>query len=514
MLARTLIRVRTRRIEPATSRGWAPCAPSPGARITPPELAQWKCRRFQRRTDHGAHRPGGHAGGARSAPRSRPGAVLHRAPGGGHRLLQRPAFGIRAPGHHEDPPAVGRGRLHERGAARPGRDTGAPSRRRPPGCSRRPSQASAYAAAVVSISPRLASARTRRPASAASAISRSSSAMPAASVALEERDLGLDHRHRARRTPRRRRGRRSAGPTRRRSAPTRRGARPRGRCPRTAARAARPPPPPALRSCQPSLPFLRRCRHLAVSAQFSSPSPRGPRHADASTVVPVGSHQRAELAEHLPGRPGVTEGRRSHLDGVGPGQQQLDGVVGRRPRPPTPTMADVGEGRPALPHRAHRHRVDGAARQPATAGAEHRPARLEVERQSRAGCSTRVSPSAPAPSAAPAISTTSGTFGLSLAHRGRPHAVAATTRAVASAEWANIRDRSSTLGQLTLTSSAAMPTRRRAGGAAATQLGRAWRSPPPSGPRCSPRHAPDVAAAPGDRRRATRPVRDPAGRRC
>ena len=50
----------------------------------------------------------------------------------------------------------------------------------------------------------------------------------------------------------------------------------------------------------------------------------------------------------------------------------------------------------------------------------------------------------------------SGTLGLSLAHRGSPQAVAATTRDVASAEWANMRDRSSTLGQLTFTSSAAM----------------------------------------------------------
>ena len=69
---------------------------------------------------------------------------------------------------------------------------------------------------------------------------------------------------------------------------------------------------------------------------------------------------------------------------------------------------------------------------------------------------TNVSASAPPASAPEAISTMSGTFGLSLAHRGKPQAVAAITRAVASAEWANMRDRSSTLGQLTLTSSATM----------------------------------------------------------
>ena len=51
----------------------------------------------------------------------------------------------------------------------------------------------------------------------------------------------------------------------------------------------------------------------------------------------------------------------------------------------------------------------------------------------------------------------SGTFGLSLAQRGSPHAVAASDLAPSpSAEWANIRERSSTLGQLTLTSTATM----------------------------------------------------------
>ena len=69
---------------------------------------------------------------------------------------------------------------------------------------------------------------------------------------------------------------------------------------------------------------------------------------------------------------------------------------------------------------------------------------------------TRVNPSAPPSTAPVAISTTSGTFGLSLAQRGTPQAVASRTRAVASAEWANMRERSSTFGQLTLTSSASM----------------------------------------------------------
>ena len=70
----------------------------------------------------------------------------------------------------------------------------------------------------------------------------------------------------------------------------------------------------------------------------------------------------------------------------------------------------------------------------------------------------RVTASAPASVAAAAISVRSVTLGLSLAHSGRlpssPCLAAATTSAVAVAEWANMRRRSSTLGQLTLHSTA------------------------------------------------------------
>ena len=63
--------------------------------------------------------------------------------------------------------------------------------------------------------------------------------------------------------------------------------------------------------------------------------------------------------------------------------------------------------------------------------------------------------SAPADRAALAISVTSVTLGLSLAQRGRLQAaLAATASAVAVAEWANMRRRSSRLGQLTFTSTA------------------------------------------------------------
>ena len=75
---------------------------------------------------------------------------------------------------------------------------------------------------------------------------------------------------------------------------------------------------------------------------------------------------------------------------------------------------------------------------------------------------TRVRASAPARRAAPAISVTSVTFGLSLAHRGRRQpAVASTASAVNAADWANIARRPSPLpatpwrfGQLRFTSTA------------------------------------------------------------
>ena len=52
----------------------------------------------------------------------------------------------------------------------------------------------------------------------------------------------------------------------------------------------------------------------------------------------------------------------------------------------------------------------------------------------------------------------SGVFGLNFTHSGNPHAAEAETAwAVASAEWANMRPRSSTFGQLTLTSTAMTP---------------------------------------------------------
>jgi hypothetical protein len=70
---------------------------------------------------------------------------------------------------------------------------------------------------------------------------------------------------------------------------------------------------------------------------------------------------------------------------------------------------------------------------------------------------TRVSASAPADRAAPATSSKSATLGLSLAHTGRPGPAATTAPTaseVADAERANMCRRSSTFGQLRLTSTA------------------------------------------------------------
>ena len=123
--------------------------------------------------------------------------------------------------------------------------------------------------------------------------------------------------------------------------------------------------------------------------------------------------------------------------------------------PPTPTMGSSGNAA------RHSHTARTATGCTAAPDSPPPPAPRKgrpdsVSRARPSSVFTSVSPSAPPSTAPVAISTRSGTFGLSLAQRGSPHAVASSTRAVASAEWANMRERSSTLGQLTLISSAPM----------------------------------------------------------
>lgn len=86
-----------------------------------------------------------------------------------------------------------------------------------------------------------------------------------------------------------------------------------------------------------------------------------------------------------------------------------------------------------------------------------------------------VRPSAPASRAAPAIAVRSETLGLSLAQRAsplpcNPSAAAATAAVTPAQEWANMRRRSSTLGQLTLASTAMTAPARPSPRAAASAL--------------------------------------------
>ncbi len=88
-----------------------------------------------------------------------------------------------------------------------------------------------------------------------------------------------------------------------------------------------------------------------------------------------------------------------------------------------------------------------------------------------------VTASAPWASAAPATSARSATVGLSLAHSGTSGPLPATadrTSAVAVGEWANMWRRSSTFGQLTLTSMAATPSTPTSSDAALAKSSTRW----------------------------------------
>ena len=147
-------------------------------------------------------------------------------------------------------------------------------------------------------------------------------------------------------------------------------------------------PSPKLSAMTSSFLFRRSGRTAAVIG--TGRRPRRRRHCAA----PIGRSRRmsatwcrgrrttGQLAQHLPRGPGVAEGGRADLDGVGPGQQQLHGVAPEK-TPPTPTMRQLGEGRPALPHGPHRHRMHGAAGQAATAGPQRGRPGLGVDGQAQ-----------------------------------------------------------------------------------------------------------------------------------
>ena len=235
------------------------------------------------------------------------------------------------------------------------------------------------------MSPRLASAMTSEPGRRASATSRSSSAMPAEPCRSKNATCGLITGDRRRRTPRRRRRRTRASPPASSLRPHASSSCARGIDPGAQrARRAHRRGDAVSEAVSHHASFARdrrasrRRRALAPGAAL-----RDPRCTPARSPPPScrGRAPARQLAQHLPRRPRVAEGGRADLDGVGPGHAATRPRRGPVRTPPTPTIGVVGEGGPALPDGAHRHRVDARAREAAAAGAEDRAAGLGVEGQ-------------------------------------------------------------------------------------------------------------------------------------
>ena len=165
-----------------------------------------------------------------------------------------------------------------------------------------------------------------------------------------------------------------------------------------------------------------------------------------------------QLPEHLPGRARVPEGGRAHLDRVGAGHGAA------RPRrapvrtPPTPTMG-VAERAARHSHTARTATGWTAApeRPPPPAPRTGRPV-SDVDRQPEQGVDERQRrrprPRGRRPRSRPRRARWGSAWPTAAARTPWPPA----RRDVASAEWANMRERSSTLGQLTFTSSATITT--------------------------------------------------------
>ena len=250
---------------------------------------------------------------------------------------------------------------------------------------------------------------------------------------------------------------------------------------------------PVHRSCQPSRPpswqsalvRARSCRprrHLAAAsppgAARAAPDLLDRRAVLARTTAPAGAAPSTGPAGR--GRWRSPPARRRPRPAAAPPRR------GPTATPPTPTMGTLGEGRPALPHGPHRHRVHRAAREPAPAGAEDGPARLGVEGQAEQGVDQREAVGAALEGARRRSRPRRARWGSAWPTAAGRTRWPPAPRAVASAEWANIRERSSTLGQLTLTSSATMqraaPPRRAAVARRARAARRVVRDR--SGPRC------------------------------
>src|SRR5437588_3487569 len=91
---------------------------------------------------------------------------------------------------------------------------------------------------------------------------------------------------------------------------------------------------------------------------------------------PVASAPAFELLHHSQRRPGLEEGSRADLDGVGSGHEELDGVLAAA------DTADAHDGRlgqrlPAVVDGPHGHRAYGGPRQATPAGSQHGAPALE-----------------------------------------------------------------------------------------------------------------------------------------
>ena len=131
-----------------------------------------------------------------------------------------------------------------------------------------------------------------------------------------------------------------------------------------------------------------------------------------------------------------------------------------RPTPPDADDAGARKGGAAVVHGPHRHRADGRARQPAARRARAEPVRARAAR--RWPCPARCSRArAPRPRRQRGAGDVDdvGHVRAELHPQRQPAARPTPPRraAVACAEWANMRLRSSRFGQLTLTSTATTP---------------------------------------------------------
>ena len=310
------------------------------------------------------------------------------------RLLQPPALRVGAAGHHEDAPPVGGGQADERrqraeaevGVGRHGVDRQRAGIAEPGvGVGRRRG---------VDVAP-LGVGDDDQPGAGRLGDEPLQLGQPGRAVPLEEGDLWLDHAHRPGEPLDAAPGRKRADPWRRRSVPTAPAAPPTDRSPRTAARradtaaATRSPKLSAIASSlldrvvparaahrPPPIARRRRRRRRRRSAR-PRPDPADRRAVGRRTSAPAGAAP--STAPAGPGRSRCPPARRRRRPAAA------------RPRraptitPPTPTIGAVGEGRPALPHGPHRHRVHGAPREPAAAGAEDGPSRFGVEGQAQQG---------------------------------------------------------------------------------------------------------------------------------